>query len=107
MRSRGRRCSWRSSEALRKETDPASRTRLEALEEELAEKVRDRDVLKTHWETEKVSVGRLQKLRQHIEGMKQEMERAERAYDLNRVAELRYGELPKLERQLAAEEQHW
>jgi ATP-dependent Clp protease ATP-binding subunit ClpB len=93
-------------EALRKETDPASRTRLEALEEELAEKVRDRDVLKTHWETEKVSVGRLHKLRQQIEGMKQEMERAERAYDLNRVAELRYGELPKLERQLTAEEQH-
>ncbi|UVT18382.1 MAG: ATP-dependent chaperone ClpB [Nitrospira sp.] len=93
-------------EALRKETDPASRARLEALEEELAEKVRDRDVLKTHWETEKVSVGRLHKLRQQIEGMKQEMERAERAYDLNRVAELRYGELPKLERQLTAEEQH-
>ncbi|MGZ9189662.1 MAG: AAA family ATPase, partial [Nitrospira sp.] len=93
-------------EALRKETDPASRARLEALEEELADKVRDRDVLKTHWETEKVSVGRLHKLRQQIEGMKQEMERAERAYDLNRVAELRYGELPKLERQLTAEEQH-
>jgi ATP-dependent Clp protease ATP-binding subunit ClpB len=93
-------------EALRKETDPASCTRLEALEEELAEKVRDRDMLKTQWETEKVSVGRLHKLRQQIEGMKQEMERAERAYDLNRVAELRYGELPKLERQLTAEEQH-
>ena len=93
-------------EALRKESDPASRTRLTALEEELAEKVRDRDVLKTHWETEKLSVGRLHKLRQQIEAMKQEMERAERAYDLNRVAELRYGELPKLERQLAAEEQH-
>jgi ATP-dependent Clp protease ATP-binding subunit ClpB len=93
-------------EALRKETDPASRARLDTLEEELAEKVRDRDVLKTRWETEKVSVGRLHTLRQQIEGMKQEMERAERAYDLNRVAELRYGELPKLERQLTAEEQH-
>jgi ATP-dependent Clp protease ATP-binding subunit ClpB len=57
-------------EALRKETDPASRARLEALEQELAGKVRDRDVLKTQWETEKVSVGRLHKLRQQIEGMK-------------------------------------
>jgi len=93
-------------EALRKETDPASRARLETLEQELAGKVRARDALKTRWETEKVSVARLHTLRQQIEAMKQEMERAERAYDLNRVAELRYGELPKLERQLAAEEQH-
>jgi ATP-dependent Clp protease ATP-binding subunit ClpB len=93
-------------EALRKETDPASRARLEALEQELAGKVRERDGLKTRWETEKVSVARLHKLRQQIEAMKQEMDRAERAYDLNRVAELRYGELPKLERELAVEEQH-
>jgi len=93
-------------EALRKETDPASRARLEVLEQELAGKVRERDALKTRWETEKVSVVRLHKLRQQIEAMKQEMDRAERAYDLNRVAELRYGELPKLERELAAEEQH-
>lgn len=93
-------------EALRKETDPASRARLEVLEQELAGKVRERDGLKTRWETEKVSVVRLHTLRQQIEAMKQEMDRAERAYDLNRVAELRYGELPKLERELAAEEQH-
>ncbi len=92
-------------EALRNETDPASRARLEVLEQELAGKVRERDVLKTRWETEKVSVARLHTLRQQIETMKQEMDRAERAYDLNRVAELRYGELPKLERELAAEEQ--
>lgn len=93
-------------EALRKETDAASRARLKTLEEELAEKNRDLQVLKTHWEAEKVSVGRLRKLRQQIEQVKQEIERAERAYDLNRVAELRYGELPKLERELASEEQH-
>mgnify|MGYP001562363214 CR=1 FL=1 len=92
-------------EALRKESDPGSRARLETLEEELAGKVRDREALKVRWEAEKASVGRLRKLRQQIEGLKQDMERAERAYDLNRVAELRYGELPRLERELAAEEQ--
>ncbi len=93
-------------EALRKETDPGSRARLETLEEELAEKERELNALKVRWEAEKASVGRLRALRQKIEGVKQEMERAERAYDLNRVAELRYGELPRLERELAAEEQH-
>jgi ATP-dependent Clp protease ATP-binding subunit ClpB len=93
-------------EALRKETDAASRARLETLEQELTEKRRDMDALKTHWETEKVSVGRLRKLRQQIEAAKQDIERAERSYDLNRVAELRYGELPRLERELLAEEQH-
>ena len=93
-------------EALRKETDPASRARLDTIEKELAEKRRDMEALKTHWEAEKVSVGRLRKLRQQIEAVKQDIERAERNYDLNRVAELRYGELPRLERELAAEEQH-
>ena len=93
-------------EALRKETDPASRARLDTIEKELTEKRRDMEALKTHWEAEKVSVGRLRKLRQQIEAVKQDIERAERNYDLNRVAELRYGELPRLERELAAEEQH-
>jgi len=93
-------------EALRKETDAGSRARLEALEQELTEKNRDLAALKARWEAEKASVGRLRKIRQQIEGVKQEIERAERAYDLNRVAELRYGDLPRLERELAAEEQH-
>jgi ATP-dependent Clp protease ATP-binding subunit ClpB len=93
-------------EALRKETDQASRARLKTLEAELAEKISSRDALKTRWETEKASVGRLRKIRQQIEQAKQQIEQAERAYDLNRVAELRYGELPRLERELAAEEQH-
>ncbi|MBM4121122.1 MAG: ATP-dependent chaperone ClpB [Nitrospira sp.] len=92
-------------EALRKETDPASRARLETLEQELAEKKRDLDALKARWEAEKASVGRLRKLRQEIEEVKHQIERAERAYDLNRVAELRYGELPRLERELTIEEQ--
>ena len=92
-------------EALRKETDQASRARLEALETELTEKNHELASLKTRWETEKASVGRLRKVKQQIDTAKQEVERAERAYDLNRVAELRYGELPRLERELASEEQ--
>lgn len=93
-------------EALKKETDPGSKARLETLEKELQEKQRDVQSLKTRWEAEKVSVGRLRKIRQRIEEVKIQIERAERAYDLNRVAELRYGELPKLERELLSEEQH-
>jgi ATP-dependent Clp protease ATP-binding subunit ClpB len=93
-------------EALRKETDPGSQARLQAIEKELAEKVSVRDALKARWETEKASVARLRKIRQQIEQVKQQIEQAERAYDLNRVAELRYGELPRLERELAAEERH-
>jgi len=93
-------------EALRKETDQASRARLEALEMELTEKNRGLAALKTRWEAEKASVGRLRKIKQQIEAARQEIERAERSYDLNRVAELRYGELPRLERELTAEEQH-
>jgi ATP-dependent Clp protease ATP-binding subunit ClpB len=91
-------------EALRKETDSGSRARLEALEQELTEKRREADALKTRWEAEKASVGRLRQLRQQIEQVKHEIEKAERAYDLTRVAELRYGELPRLERELVSEE---
>ncbi len=93
-------------EALKKETDPGSKARLQTLEKELAEKTRDQQALKTRWEAEKVSVGRLRKIRQQIEDVKLQIEQAERAYDLNRVAELRYGSLPKLERELVSEEQH-
>jgi len=93
-------------EALKKETDPASRARLAALEAELAEKTHALTALKTRWEAEKLSVGRLRTIRQQMETARQEIDRAERSYDLNRVAELRYGELPRLERDLAAEEQH-
>ena len=92
-------------EALRKETDPASRARLVTLDQELADKRREMETLKAHWEAEKSSVGQLRQLRQKIEEAKLAIERAERNYDLNRVAELRYGELPRLERELAAEEE--
>lgn len=92
-------------EALRKEQDPASRARLATLEQELTERTRDLQALKTRWESEKASVARLRKIRQQMEEVKLAIEKSERAYDLNRVAELRYGELPRLERELAAEQQ--
>jgi ATP-dependent Clp protease ATP-binding subunit ClpB len=93
-------------EALKKEKDEASQARLAALDAELADKQRDMQTLKTRWESEKVSVSRLRKTREAIEEVKLKIEQAERAYDLNRVAELRYGELPKLERELVLEQDH-
>ena len=92
-------------EALRKEQDQASLARLTTLELELRERQGDLQALKTRWDSEKASVARLRKTREAMEEVKQAMERAERAYDLNRVAELRYGELPRLERELALEQE--
>ena len=91
-------------EALRKEKDQASAARLTTLESELAEKQSTVQALKTQWDSEKASVGRLRKTREAIEEVKLKIEQAERAYDLNRVAELRYGDLPRLERELAIEQ---
>ncbi len=91
-------------EALRKEKDQASAARLTTLETELAEKQSAAQVLKTQWDSEKASVARLRKTREAIEEVKLKIEQAERAYDLNRVAELRYGDLPRLERELAIEQ---
>ena len=92
--------------ALRKETDEGSRARLEALEQELEGKRQESETLKSRWEAEKASVGKLHAIRQQIEAVKQEIEQAERAYELNRVAELRYGTLPSLEKELVADEKH-
>jgi ATP-dependent Clp protease ATP-binding subunit ClpB len=88
-------------EALRKETDTASRERLQKLEKELAEVKSESDALTARWQAEKSAVERQAGLRTQIEQIKTDIERAEREYDLNRVAELRYGRLPALERQLA------
>jgi len=93
-------------EALKKEKDPGSVARLATLETELNEKQRDLQALKTRWESEKTSVSRLRKMREAIEEIKLKIDQAERAYDLNRVAELRYGDLPRLERELELEQQH-
>jgi ATP-dependent Clp protease ATP-binding subunit ClpB len=92
-------------EALRKETDAASRERLAKLEKELADVKAEADQLKARWEVEKNAIGRLRGLKEEIEKTKVEMERAQREYDLNRVAELKYGKLVQLERELATEEE--
>jgi ATP-dependent Clp protease ATP-binding subunit ClpB len=91
-------------EALRRETDPASRERLERLERELAELRAAADGLRAQWEKEKGGIGTIRKLREDIEQTKIAIEQAQRQYDLNRVAELKYGTLVQLERQLAEEE---
>jgi ATP-dependent Clp protease ATP-binding subunit ClpB len=91
-------------EALRKETDPASKARLEKLERELAELKSEGDELRGRWQSEKEAIARVRELREKIEQTKIDIEQAERAYDLNRAAELRYGTLAELERTLAAEE---
>jgi ATP-dependent Clp protease ATP-binding subunit ClpB len=87
-------------EALRKEKDRASQDRLKALEKELAEIRSERDALKARWESEKRSLEEIHKLRENIELARTEMERAQRQGDLRRVAELQYGTIPQLEKQL-------
>jgi ATP-dependent Clp protease ATP-binding subunit ClpB len=91
-------------EALRKESDPASRDRLERLEKELSEAREKRDALRAQWENEKRAVEELAKMRAEIEQTRLEIEKAKREYDLNKVAELQYGKLATLEKQLAAAE---
>ncbi|MCS6926588.1 MAG: AAA family ATPase, partial [Candidatus Binatia bacterium] len=91
-------------EALRKETDPASRERLAKLEKELADLKAEQEQLKARWEVEKQAIARQRALKEEIEKTKVEIDKAQREYDLNRVAELKYGKLTQLERELAAEE---
>jgi ATP-dependent Clp protease ATP-binding subunit ClpB len=91
--------------ALEKETDPASRERLDALRRELADLRAERDAMLAQWEAERQAIKRLQALRQELEEVHREIEEAERNYDLNRAAELRHGRLPELERRLQSEEQ--
>jgi ATP-dependent Clp protease ATP-binding subunit ClpB len=87
-------------EALRKEKDPASRERLERLEKELADSRAEADALRAQWDEEKSYVKTLREVREEIDRVKGEMEQAERQYDLNKAAELRYGKLPELEKRL-------
>src|SRR5262249_55728872 len=93
-------------EALKKEKDAASKDRLSKLEKELANQKAEADALRARWQAEKAEVQKLQSLREQIEQTKVDVERAERQYDLNRAAQVKYGRLNELERQLkAAEEQ--
>ncbi|HEV7887236.1 MAG TPA: ATP-dependent chaperone ClpB [Acidimicrobiales bacterium] len=91
--------------ALAKEDDPASKSRLEELRKELADLRAEADAMRAQWEAERQALRKVQALRENIERVRQEAERAEQAYDLNRAAELRHGQLPELERRLAAEEE--
>jgi len=91
-------------EALKKETDAASRDRLVKLEEELTRLQAEATTLREQWEREKAAIERPRQLRKRIEEVKVEIEKATRAYDLNRVAELQYGTLATLERELKEEE---
>ena len=86
--------------ALKKETDELSKARLAELQKELADMRARYDEMKSKWTNEKESIGRVQKLREEIERMNGEIEHAERSYDLNRAAQLKYGELPKLQKEL-------
>ncbi len=91
-------------EALRKESDVPSRERLDALERELAGLREEQTTLRSRWDAEKNASVRLSELREQLTQIKVQIEQAERQYDLNRVAELKYGTLPQIEKQLAAEE---
>ena len=90
--------------ALRKETDNLSKKRLAAIEKELAEKKEAFAEAKAKWENEKASVSKLAEIRQQIEDTKREIQSAQQSYDLNKAAELQYGKLPELKKQLEEEE---
>ena len=90
--------------ALKKEDDPISKAHLEELQKELASQRETFNTMKAKWENEKNAIAKVQKLREDIERTNAEIEKAERTYDLNRAAELKYGELPKLQKELAEEE---
>jgi ATP-dependent Clp protease ATP-binding subunit ClpB len=92
-------------EALKKESDPASKDRLGRLEKELADCKGQADSLRAQWQNEKKAVDVLRDLKEKIESAKADIERAERSYDLNRAAELKYGTLVSLEKELARESQ--
>lgn len=92
--------------ALKKESDNLSKERLAELQRELAESRDEFNNRKAQWENEKNSVNRLQELREQVENVKKEIEKAQSDYDLNKAAELQYGKLPELQKQLEVEEQN-
>ncbi|MDZ4815360.1 MAG: ATP-dependent chaperone ClpB [Verrucomicrobiota bacterium] len=87
-------------EALKREKDEASRKRLGELEKELSELKCSRDTLRAQWQSEKEAVGKVSAVREEIERVKSDIDRAQRQYELNKVAELKYGKLPGLEQSL-------
>ena len=90
--------------ALRKEDDKLSKEQLEKVTKELAEMKEKFNSMKAQWENEKNAISKVQKLREEIESVNGQIEKAEREYDLNKAAELKYGKLPQLKKQLEEEE---
>ena len=91
--------------ALKKDTDPLTQEHLKDIQKELADLRAQFKEMKAKWENEKQAIGKVQKLREEIEQVNAEIEKAERASDLNKAAEYKYGKLPELQKQLAEEEQ--
>ena len=92
--------------ALKKETDKLSKEHLKEIKEELANISEQYKEMKARWENEKNSIGKVQRLREEIEKTNAEIERAEGGYDLNKAAELKYGKLPSLQKELLKEEEN-
>ena len=92
-------------EALKKETDPYSKERLEILEKELSNLTEQNSLLKAQWENEKQDLNKVKDIKAEIEKVKLEILEAERKYDLNRLAELKYGKLATLEKELIQEQE--
>lgn len=92
-------------QALKKETDAASKEKLATLASEKSQLQAEEQTLKDKWEHEKQAILRVRAIKKEIDEVGSQMEAAERAYDLNRMSELKYGKLPELQKKLAAEEQ--
>ncbi|MGN0778743.1 MAG: ATP-dependent chaperone ClpB [Aristaeellaceae bacterium] len=90
--------------ALKKDDDALTKAHLAEVQKELADQREQFNAMKARWESEKNAIGKVTKLREDIERVNAEMEKAQRSYDLNRLAELQYGELPRLKKELAEEE---
>ncbi|MGE5372434.1 MAG: ATP-dependent chaperone ClpB [Solirubrobacterales bacterium] len=91
--------------ALKKESDKASQDRLQALQKELSDIKERHAAMRARWDTEKTAIHKVRAMREELERVRQEIDLAERSYDLNKAAELKYGRLPEIERKLAEEEE--
>ena len=89
------------AQALKKEDDEQSKDRLAKIEKELAELKKSNDELVKRWEAQKAAISRVREVKKEIDAVKHDMETAERSYDLNKLAELKYGRLPELQKELA------
>lgn len=92
-------------QALGKETDNASKARLEALDKELSQLRDESNAMRAQWESEKKAITEVKAVKQQIEDIKHQMEEAERSYDLEKLAQLKYGTLPDLEKKLEIEKE--